>query len=201
MESSQRRSSEQVAWTGSPHWAAMLGWYIKWLGIGTACFISTIGVVIAAHVPVYTPVLMFLIGIVGPLTWGHMLRNHVQYTITTRRIREKTGWMSGNYEECPLGKIENITYNQSFFEKIIIGKIFRIQVGTLNFDTAGEHSGRSDSKFDGHDRDRDEFVWWGVKNPESVLRIVNDAMNGEWEALEPEPNHEDDSDDDDSPRF
>jgi hypothetical protein len=187
-----RKRTEEVIWTSNPHWAAMLGWYFKWVGLGTACFIATIiGTANISNIPAYTPVVMFALGIALPLWVGHLLRHHIKYKITTQRVYGNSGWKTGHQEATRISRIEDVLVDQTMFQKWILGAIFRIHLGTVNFDTAGEHGGRQDGRFGGNDSKGDMFVWWGVKDPYKVAGIVNDIMSGDYEANRHDEDNED----------
>jgi uncharacterized membrane protein YdbT with pleckstrin-like domain len=76
------------------------------------------------------------------------------YAITDRRLHIKRGIISREIQQTRLERVQNVNYNQTFFQRIL-------QVGDVDFDTAG--SGDYDFSFD------------GVANPEEVVRKVDEA--------------------------
>ena len=87
---------------------------------------------------------------------GFIKRVTTTYAITDRRLHIKRGIISREVQQTRLERVQNVNYNQTFFQRIL-------QVGDVDFDTAG--SGDYSFSFD------------GVAEPEEVVRKVDEAWH------------------------
>ena len=76
-----------------------------------------------------------------------------EFLVTDKRVMEKYGWLSTHTDEMPLGKIENITVDYTFWGKIL-------NYGTITFQGANHNNVK--------------FTW--VKDAESVKRKINEMI-------------------------
>ncbi len=117
-----------------------------WVRWGT--FILAVGVIVFASVP----------GIVGWLT------SH--FVVTSERVIHRSGWISKHQRDIPLDRIQNVSFTQSVFERII-------GAGDLQLESAGEES---DTTFE------------NVRNPEHVQKTIYVVREqDEQRRLRPEP--------------
>ena len=117
--------------------------WVRW-----ATFILAVGVIVFASVP----------GIVGWLT------SH--FVVTSERVIHRSGWISKHQRDIPLDRIQNVSFTQSVFERII-------GAGDLQLESAGEES---DTTFE------------NVRNPEHVQKTIYVVREqDEQRRLRPEP--------------
>ena len=76
-----------------------------------------------------------------------------EFLVTDKRVMEKYGWLSTHTDEMPLGKIENITVDYTFWGKIL-------NYGTITFQ--------------GANRNNVKFTW--VKDAESIKKRINEMI-------------------------
>lgn len=55
-----------------------------------------------------------------------------EYLVTDKRVLEKYGWISTHTDDMPLGKIENVTVDYTFFGKIFNYGTVRIEGANFN---------------------------------------------------------------------
>lgn len=126
-------SGEKVVLKGHPSWRSIMAFYIKGLliaaGLGVlASLIDSTGLGVAVAVVVF---------VVTVIT-GFIRRIAITYTVTNRRIHIKRGIIARNTQEAKLSRVQNVNTRQSVIERLL-------QVGTVDFDTAG--SGESEANF------------------------------------------------------
>jgi len=143
-------AGEQVIFQGHPSWRAILGFYLK--GIVIAAILGAIAKVAGAETA--TVFLIVLVIVAITVLVGFVKRVATTYTITNRRLNIKRGIVSREIQETRLERVQNVNYNQSFYQRIM-------QIGDVDFDTAG--SGDYD------------FVFVGVANPDEVVHRVDQA--------------------------
>ena len=141
---------EQVIFEGHPCWRAILGFYLR--GIAIAIVIAVVAKVVGASNAIVVAIVaaIFALTVVA----GFVKRWATTYTITNRRLNIKRGIVSREIQETRLERVQNVNYNQSFYQRIM-------QIGDVDFDTAG--SGDYD------------FVFVGVANPDEVVHRVDQA--------------------------
>ena len=77
---------------------------------------------------------MFAIAVLA----GFIRRVAITYTVTNRRLHIRRGIIARNTQEAKLSRVQNVNTRQSVIERLL-------QVGTVDFDTAG--SGESEANF------------------------------------------------------
>jgi membrane protein YdbS with pleckstrin-like domain len=101
-----------------------------WVRVTTA--VLAILVILVVSVP----------GIIGWLT------SH--FVVTSERVIQRTGWISKHEKDIPLDRVQNITFSQSIFERMI-------GAGDLTLESAGEES---------------DTMFKDVRNPEHVQKTI-----------------------------
>jgi membrane protein YdbS with pleckstrin-like domain len=104
--------------------------WATWVRITTATL--AILVILVVSVP----------GIIGWLT------SH--FVITSERVIQRSGWISKHEKDIPLDRVQNITFSQSIFERMI-------GAGDLTLESAGEES---------------DTMFKDVRNPEHVQKTI-----------------------------
>jgi uncharacterized membrane protein YdbT with pleckstrin-like domain len=151
-------AGERVIFEGHPSWRAILAFYLRGLALAVAA-----GVVTALATRIFgddvDSGLVFVVVLVAlglTVLVGFIKRVTTTYAITDRRLHIKRGIISREIQQTRLARVQNVNYNQTFFQRIL-------QVGDVDFDTAG--SGDYSFSFD------------GVADPEEVVQKVDEAWH------------------------
>jgi uncharacterized membrane protein YdbT with pleckstrin-like domain len=149
-------AGEREIFEGHPSWRAILAFYLRGLLIAVGAGVVAALVTRISGDDVDKSWVFLVVFVVLGLTVliGFIKRVTTTYAITDRRLHIKRGIISREIQQTRLERVQNVNYNQTFFQRIL-------QVGDVDFDTAG--SGDYDFSFD------------GVANPEEVVRKVDEA--------------------------
>jgi uncharacterized membrane protein YdbT with pleckstrin-like domain len=148
-------AGEKEIFEGHPSWRAILAFYLKGLVVAVvAGLVVALATRIGGDVNTGLVFLVVLVLIGLTVLIGFIKRVTTTYAITDRRLHIKRGIISREIQQTRLERVQNVNYNQSFFQRLV-------QVGDVDFDTAG--SGDYDFSFD------------GVANPEEVVQKVDEA--------------------------
>ncbi len=148
-------AGERVIFEGHPSWRAILAFYMKGVLLSAlAGLVVALATRIGGDVDSGLVFAVVLVALVLTILVGFIKRIATTYTITDRRLHIKRGIISREVQETRLERVQNVNYNQGFFQRIV-------QVGDVDFDTAG--SGDYDFSFD------------GVADPEEVVQKVDEA--------------------------
>ena len=135
----------------------MLGLHFK--GFLAAIVLGAIAglatVIGAGHVQVGWVVVAVVVGITAMLLVGFIKRMSTTYTITNHRLTIDIGLLSRDMHQARLERVQNVSSRQTLGERIL-------RIGTVDFDTAGEHG------FD--------FTFSGVAHPREIVRTVDHAL-------------------------
>lgn len=142
---------EQIIFEGHPSWRAILGFYLK--GVGIAIVLGVIAKLIGASG--FQVFLVVLVVIAVTVAWGFLKRWATTYTITTRRLNIKRGIVSREIQETRLERVQNVNTSQSVYQRLM-------RIGDVDFDTAAS----------GGDYD---FIFYGVADPGDVVHAVDQA--------------------------
>jgi uncharacterized membrane protein YdbT with pleckstrin-like domain len=149
---------EDLIWSGKPSWRSTMSFYSKW---------GLIAAVVGAGLgfwKVWIGIVAFLGLALLAVLIGWLARYFTEYTITTKRITIRRGFLSKTEQSAHIERLQNVTITQSLFDRLF-------KVGTLDFDTAGG------------DRDA-ELRFSGISDPRTLRdRIAaeylkNDAAQG-----------------------
>ena len=144
-------AGETILFEGHPSWRSVLQFYVVGLvlvGVAAAIGALASGTAVAVLAGGAVLALVVLVGLVK--------RAATRYVITTERLHIRRGILAKRTQETRIQRVQNVNTDQSFFERIL-------QVGTVDFDTAGT--------------DDSEFRFVGVGNPEDVVRAVDRAQH------------------------
>lgn len=158
-----RRDRERVLWQSHPSWRGLISFYAKATGLGILASAAAIGLNKAGVIAIHWPILTVLIAAAAVYLIGRILRKTTIYSITTRRVTERSGVFNKKEESARLEDIQNIVVDRPLWQRML-------GIGTLNFDTAGEHT------LEG----RDILSWWGIRNPQSVRDIAYRALDKDF---------------------
>ena|SRR5215212_9986057 len=141
---------EEIVFQGHPSWRSVLGFYV--LGVALAAAAGAIGELASGAA---IAVLAGLVVLAVVLVVGLVKRMATRYVITTERLHIRRGILSKATQETRIQRVQNVNTDQSLFERIL-------QVGTVDFDTAGS--------------DDSDFRFVGVGDPSDVVRAVDRAQ-------------------------
>jgi uncharacterized membrane protein YdbT with pleckstrin-like domain len=141
---------EQIIFQGHPSWRAILGFYLK--GVGVAIVLGIIAELVSSTTSVFVVVLVVL---ALTVLIGFLKRWATTYTITTRRLNIKRGIISREIQETRLERVQNVNTSQSVYQRLM-------RIGDVDFDTAAS----------GGDYD---FIFYGVADPQDVVHQVDKA--------------------------
>ncbi len=149
---------EEIFFHGHPSWRSMVSFYVKWLlaslVIGVAAGVASRAA--DRRVDAGWVIVAVLIPFLLALGIGHVRRLRATYFITNQRLTIETGLLSRDLHQTRLERIQNVNSRQTLLERAL-------QVGTVEFDTAGE------SEFD--------FSFPGVAHPRWIVRTVDWALH------------------------
>jgi uncharacterized membrane protein YdbT with pleckstrin-like domain len=126
-------SGEKIVLQGHPSWRSIMALYLK--GLLAAAVLGVIASLIdSTSLGITVAVVVFVITVLI----GFIKRVAITYTVTNRRIHIKRGIIARSTQEAKLSRVQNVNTRQSVIERML-------QVGTVDFDTAG--SGESEANF------------------------------------------------------
>jgi uncharacterized membrane protein YdbT with pleckstrin-like domain len=143
---------EQIIFQGHPSWRSILAFYLK--GLLVAIVIALIAKLIGQGFFSVFVILLVVLGLT--IVIGFVRRMATVYTITNRRLNIKRGIIARDIQETRLERVQNVSYSQSAFERML-------NVGAVDFDTA------SDAE--------NTFVFSGVADPQDVVTQVDKATS------------------------
>lgn len=146
-------SGEEIVLQGHPSWRSTMAFYIKGLLIAAVLGVI-VGLVDTTGLGVGVAIVVFAIAVVV----GFIRRWATTYTVTNRRLHIKRGIIARRTQEAKLARVQNINTRQSVIERIL-------QVGTVDFDTAG--SGESEA----------DFAFVGVNDPLDMAHSIEVAQH------------------------
>jgi uncharacterized membrane protein YdbT with pleckstrin-like domain len=148
---------ERIIYQGHPSWRGILSFYLKGvlMSVAVALIVWLItGLFGDAEDSLASGIL--IAGVVLTVLIGFIKRVATEYTITDRRLHIKRGIIARHTQETQIHRAQNVNTYQSVIDRLL-------QVGTVNFDTAG--SGDYD------------FAFVGVSDPEDVVRAVDKVQH------------------------
>lgn len=155
---------EKIVLSGHPSWRSILAFYIK--GLLIAAVLGVIARLIdSTGTAVMVAVAVFAIAVVV----GFIKRVAITYTVTNKRLYIKRGIVSRHTQEAKLSRVQNVNTNQSVIERML-------QVGTVDFDTAG--SGESEAN----------FAFEGVNDPLGMAHEIELVQHQDPQVLSDEHN-------------
>lgn len=142
---------EKMIWEGHPTWRAMLAFHIKGFATTGAAvlllwLLDWLGIEISAAFMVGVAIA----GVAITILAGWIQRYFTEYAITTKRLHIRKGVLSKTESSTNVDRIQNITITQALIERML-------QVGTLDFDTAGDANEGDDG-----------FRFAGVNDPQDL---------------------------------
>jgi uncharacterized membrane protein YdbT with pleckstrin-like domain len=141
---------EEIVFEGRPVWRSTLSFYVT--GLVAAIIIGVIvGLIASTGLGVAVWLVLFALVVLV----GFLRRLSTRYSITNQRLRIERGILSKHVQQTHIERVQNVNTRQSFIERIL-------QVGTVDFDTAGT--------------DDSDFTFVGVGSPRSVVEAVDRAQ-------------------------
>ena len=150
-------AGEHVIFEGHPSWRSIMGFYLlAALGVLAAGALAA-GITLVIEDEVKWGVVSAAVAVAAGLVLvvGLLKRIATTYAITNRRLYIRRGIVARHVQQARLERVQNVNVNQSVLQRLL-------QVGTVDFDTAG--TGDSD------------FAFKGVAQPERVMESVDQAQ-------------------------
>lgn len=146
------KPGEQIIFQGHPSWKSILAFYLKGLAIGIV--IALIAKLLDQSF--FTVFLIVIVVLAVTVLIGLIRRIATVYTITNRRLNIKRGIIARDIQETRLERVQNVSYSQSAFERML-------NVGDVDFDTAADAE--------------NTFCFAGVGDPQHVITEVDKATS------------------------
>jgi uncharacterized membrane protein YdbT with pleckstrin-like domain len=139
---------ESVLFEGRPSWRSILGFYVVGVLVAAAA-----GAVVALVASTATGIAVFVVVAAAVVGVGWLRRLGTRYAITDERLCIERGLIARHTQETRLTRVQNVNTDQSVLQRMM-------NVGTVDFDTAGTDAPDSD------------FAFRGVGGPAQVARLV-----------------------------
>ncbi len=136
---------EHLIWRGHPSARAYLGWYAKWGLIAVAPAVIALVVHGQGHgvgMALWKWIALSVILLAGVIGFDLVRRATIDYVVTDQRIRIRRGAISRREQSTMIDKVQNINTDQSALARIL-------QIGTVEFDTAGTEVSDASLRFEG----------------------------------------------------
>jgi uncharacterized membrane protein YdbT with pleckstrin-like domain len=143
---------ESVLFEGRPSWRSIVGFYV--VGVLVA---AAVGAVVGLIDTTGTGIVVFVVGVAMVVGVGWLRRIATRYAITTERLWIQRGLIARHTQETRLSRVQNVNTDQSMLQRML-------QIGTVDFDTAGT------------DAPDANFAFRGVDEPARVARVVDEAI-------------------------
>lgn len=147
---------ERILWQGRPSWRAQLSFFVVWIPIALAPLI--ISAILAANdmetgLPVWQWVLISILLVVIVVVWDTLRRYATFYAVTNQRLRVRRGILARREQTARFDRVQNVDVSQSLMDRLL-------DVGTVDFDTAGWGEDSSSFRFE------------GIADPQALVHIV-----------------------------
>jgi len=147
---------ERLIWRGHPSWRADLGYFIRW-GLLSIIPIAIAGILKAnGHGTGFAYWIWVLITIgfwVLIVVVDVLRRAGADYYVTSRRLHIRRGILSRRDQSTHIDRVQNVNTTQRPLDRLL-------NVGTVDFDTAGTEAQEA------------SFRFWGVAAPHDLARVV-----------------------------
>lgn len=140
---------ETILFEGHPSWRSALIFFVQ--GFLIAVIVGAALWFAVAH---WAGVLGFVAVAVATIGISVLVRSATDYAITNERLHIRRGIVSRKIQETRLGRVQNVTVNQTVWERILF-------IGRAEFDTASDQE--------------NDFVFAGIANPDQVRAAVDKA--------------------------
>ncbi|MDQ8043099.1 MAG: PH domain-containing protein [Patulibacter sp.] len=140
---------ETVLFEGHPSWRSALIFFVK--GFVLAVIVGAALWFAVAH---WAGVLGLVAVIALTIGLSVLIRSATDYAITNERLHIRRGIVSRNIQETRLGRVQNVTVNQTVWERLL-------RIGRAEFDTASDQE--------------NDFVFAGIADPDQVRAAVDKA--------------------------
>jgi len=147
---------EKVLWQGRPSWRANLSHFVVWIPL------ALLPVIIAGllrsndtgtGLPYWEWLLISLVLVALVVARDVLSRYATMYVVSDQRLRVRRGILSRREQTARFERVQNVSISQSLIDRML-------QVGAVEFDTAG--TDQSDSN----------FRFTGISQPQELVRIV-----------------------------
>ncbi len=148
--------NESLLYRGRPSPKSSLAFFLRWglLALLPGIVASALAAAdVGTGLPVYQWWLITLLLVLLVVVRDAIRRVSVQYTVTTERIHVRRGLLSRAEQSTDIDRVQNVNTSQSLLERTL-------NIGTVDFDTAGTNVAQADFKF------------MGVSDPRGLVQRV-----------------------------
>lgn len=147
---------EKVLWQGRPCWRSQISFFVVWIPVALLPVIIA-GLLRANDLDTWLPysrwLLISLLLVVGVVLYDYLKRYSTLYMVSDQRLRVRRGILSRKEQSARFERVQNVNIQQSLMDRML-------QVGAVEFDTAGTDQGASNFRFS------------GISDPQELVRIV-----------------------------
>jgi uncharacterized membrane protein YdbT with pleckstrin-like domain len=143
---------EEILLETNPHWKAI----VKYVLLLVLIVVAVVAVTVAA--PAFALAALAVGGLfvlIGPLP-GYLRWHATLFVLTNERVIRRTGVLGKHSKEIPLDAINDVSFNQSFFDRMLGS-------GRLALESAGEQG---------------QEVFTNVRKPEEMQKRIYEASEG-----------------------
>jgi uncharacterized membrane protein YdbT with pleckstrin-like domain len=152
---------ETILWQGRPSWRAQISFFIVWIPLALLPVIIA-GILTAndqdTGLPYWQWLLISLLLVVVVVAYDVIRRHATHYVVTNQRLRVRRGILSRSEQTARFERVQNVSMSQSLMDRLL-------QVGAVEFDTAGTDQGDADFRFS------------GISDPQALVRIVAEGSH------------------------
>jgi uncharacterized membrane protein YdbT with pleckstrin-like domain len=149
---------ERILWQGRPSWRSQLSFFVIWIPVALLPVIIA-GLVRAndgdTGLPYWQWVLISLLLVVLVVAFDVLRRYATYYQVTNQRLRVRRGILARKEQTARFDRVQNVNISQSVMDRVM-------DVGAVDFDTAGTAEGSSQFRFE------------GIADPQRLVRIVGE---------------------------
>lgn len=147
---------EHVLYQGRPSWRAQMSHFALWIPLALLPFI--IAAILSANgwgtwLPVWQWFLISAVLVAVVVITDVVRRYATYYVVTDQRLRVRKGLLSRHEQTTRFDRVQNVDVRQSLLDRML-------QVGEVDFDTAGAGEEANDFRF------------IGIADPQRLVRIV-----------------------------
>lgn len=151
---------ERLIYRGRPSPLSSIAYFLRWGPLALLPGVAATGAsMLGAEtgLPLYQWWLVSLVLLLAVVARDAVRRAAVRYTVTTERIHIRRGILARHEHSTDIDRVQNVNTSQSLLERVL-------NVGDVDFDTAGTNVADSD------------FSFVGVGNPRGIVQTVQGYM-------------------------
>jgi len=147
---------ERILWQGRPSWRSQLSFFIVWVPLALLPAIIAGALRTGDHgtgLAYGTWIAISVILVLVVVAYDYVRRYGTHYMVSDQRLRVRRGILSRREQTARFERVQNVNISQSLLDRML-------EVGTVEFDTAGSDQGDA------------TFRFFGIADPQQLVRIV-----------------------------